>query len=519
MDNLILYRKDLNIYHISLFAFASTVVYLTGLAIYRLYFHPLAKFPGPRLAALTQWVETYHELFNKEGGQFYFVYTDWHKKYGPIIRISPNELHIQDSTFYNTLYSGNKHYDKLTHIQYRFGIPHSSFATSDYNHHRLRRGAINPFFSRRKIMEHSPAVQKRVDRICERLQSDFMGVSRVLGLNEMWGCLTSDVIVEYCFGNIHNFIETPDFKAEYTQAIVDLIEPIHWVTQFSSLATLAQILPGSLVRWLSPQMVSVHKFNNDMIDQVQQIIDFRAQNGKSDGKNTVFNALLDSDLPPEELSLHRIQNEAVSLVGAGIDTTAKALSTTCFYLLSNPSVLQKLQEELDRSMPDPANMVSYDELAKLPYLSAVVEEGLRLAYGVVERLPRIVTGSPLPYGDWVLPTGFPVSMDTHDVATDNAIFTDPKEFRPERWLGDALAPDGKKLSTYQVSFSKGPRSCVGLQLAYAELTMGIASVFRRFNLTLHDTDRSSVEYYMNLFVPRAKPGVHGVEVFVQSLRA
>ncbi|CAG8984039.1 hypothetical protein HYALB_00002980 [Hymenoscyphus albidus] len=478
MNNLILHSKDLNIYHISLFAFASTVVYLTGLAIYRLYFHPLAKFPDPRLAALTQWVETYYELFNKEGGQFYFAYTDWHKKYGN--EFLPNELHIQDSTFYNTLYSITKHYVKVAHTQYRFGLPLSSFATSNYNHHRLRRGAINPFFSRRKIMEHSHAVQKKVDRMCERLQNDSMGVSRVLGLNEMWGCLTSD---------------------------------------FSSLATLAQILPDSLVRWLSPQMFSVHKFNNDMIDQVQQIIDSRARDGKSDGKNTVFKALLDSDLPPEELSLHRIQNEAVSLVGAGLDTTAKTLSTTCFYLLSNPSVLQKLQEELDHSMPDPADMVSYDELAKLPYLSAVIEEGLRLAYGVVERLPRIISGSPLPYGDWVLPTGFPVSMDDHDVLTDNAIFPDPGEFRPERWLGDAVAPDGKKLSTYQVSFSKGPRACVGLQLVYAEVTMGTASIFRRFDLTLHDTDRASVEYYMNLVVPRPKPGVHGVEVFLQSLRA
>ena len=56
-------------------------LYLLTLAIYRLYLSPLAKFPGPKLAALTQWVETYHELKNP-GGQFIWVYQKWHEKYG-----------------------------------------------------------------------------------------------------------------------------------------------------------------------------------------------------------------------------------------------------------------------------------------------------------------------------------------------------------------------------------------------------------------------------------------------------
>ena len=54
---------------------------LAGLAIYRLYLSPLAKFPGPKLAALTQWVETYYEL-KHPGGQFIWVYQKWHEQYG-----------------------------------------------------------------------------------------------------------------------------------------------------------------------------------------------------------------------------------------------------------------------------------------------------------------------------------------------------------------------------------------------------------------------------------------------------
>lgn len=56
-------------------------LYLVALGIYRLYLHPLAKFPGPKLAALTHWVETYHEL-NKPGGQFIWAFRKWHEQYG-----------------------------------------------------------------------------------------------------------------------------------------------------------------------------------------------------------------------------------------------------------------------------------------------------------------------------------------------------------------------------------------------------------------------------------------------------
>ena len=56
-------------------------LYLLSLTVYRLYLSPLAKFPGPKLAALTQWVETYYEL-RAPGGQFMWVYQKWHEQYG-----------------------------------------------------------------------------------------------------------------------------------------------------------------------------------------------------------------------------------------------------------------------------------------------------------------------------------------------------------------------------------------------------------------------------------------------------
>lgn len=83
------------------FAVSCFLIYQICLTIYRLFFHPLRHFPGPKLAATTRLVEHYYQIF--QGGQFPFAYRKWHDQYGPIIRINPDELHIRDSAWYETL--------------------------------------------------------------------------------------------------------------------------------------------------------------------------------------------------------------------------------------------------------------------------------------------------------------------------------------------------------------------------------------------------------------------------------
>lgn len=101
-------------------AWALYLCYFAWGLIYNLYFHPLAKFPGPKLAAATKAYEFYYDIvkegqFFREIQRMHSVYGEqasedvlgtWLMSAGPIVRINPHEIHINDAEFYDTLYAG-----------------------------------------------------------------------------------------------------------------------------------------------------------------------------------------------------------------------------------------------------------------------------------------------------------------------------------------------------------------------------------------------------------------------------
>lgn len=173
---------------------------------------------------------------------------------------------------------------------------------------------------------------------------------------------------------------------------------------------------------------------------------------------TIFHELLESDLPPQEKSVDRLADEAQLMIGAGLETTAWALTVTSFHLINNPVILKKLRAELEAAIPKPTSELDSLSLEQLPYLSACIREGIRLSYGVSARNPRISPDKLTKYKDWVIPAGTPVSMTTVDIHHDEHIFPNSRSFIPERWLDNPKTAKGDNLNRYFVAFGKGARS-------------------------------------------------------------
>jgi cytochrome P450 len=253
---------------------------------------------------------------------------------------------------------------------------------------------------------------------------------------------------------------------------------------------------------------------------------------------TVFEELLNSKLPASELSHQRLQNEAQSVIGAGFETTRWALTVLTYHILANPQVHKRVKEELATAIPDTDKIPPWEKLQNLEYLSACVEEGgtnlftflllsfrratssqqqlaLRVGYGIVQRSPRVSHTHSFKYENWVIPVGAPVSLDSFHMHHHEEIFPDSYAYKPERWLGDPKGPDGiKQLSRYMVAFSRGGRICLGMTMAYAEIYTAAATLLRRFDLSLYETDQSNVEFYQDFITPQPRPGSLGVRVLV-----
>lgn len=75
------------------------VFYYVAVIIYRLYLHPLRSIPGPRLAAATGWYDFYYDVYLK--GELLFKLKNLHETYGPVVRISPREVHVADISLYH----------------------------------------------------------------------------------------------------------------------------------------------------------------------------------------------------------------------------------------------------------------------------------------------------------------------------------------------------------------------------------------------------------------------------------
>jgi cytochrome P450 len=170
---------------------------------------------------------------------------------------------------------------------------------------------------------------------------------------------------------------------------------------------------------------------------------------------------------------------------------------------------------LESAFRNPRETPPLATLEGLPYLNAVVNETLRITIGISSRTVRKSRNVPVRYKDWVIPAGAYFSMTTYYTHTNPTIWEDPHAFRPERWLGNALAKNGEPLSKYLVPFSRGPRMCLGVNLARAELFIGLAVVLRRCDFELYKTTSDAVEMKADYFIPFPDAKSNGVRVLVK----
>ncbi|KAK5626632.1 hypothetical protein RRF57_002347 [Xylaria bambusicola] len=449
---------------------AVLMIYLASIVFYRMTLHPLARFPGPKLAAIMRGYEAYYDLILN--GKYTFKIKELHMKYGPIIRISPHELHVHDQSFLNTLYNHdpmNKYawsYDAHTAMG-------STAFTIDHQLHKARRQALNPFFSKAKVNAHQNMIQMYADKLCRRI-SEYTNTTFDLGAASL--AFTQDVANEFIMKKTYGSLDREDFDVAMLVVLQGagkvwrLNKHLRWyghLLKALPLSLLSRIAGDTLTNFL----LRLHEQYQDTESQLKLVASSTIE-GKKMTPRTIVHDILDSKLPPSDKTTQRIYEDLSTICNAAFETTANVLRLVLFHVFSDPVILQQLRSELKSTKSS-----DLKTLEQLPYLTSVLKEGLRLGGGLSTRLQR-VSEKDLFYGGWRIPAGHPVGMTPFLLHTDDEVHYNAQDFIPARWID---AKSRKRSEAAFVPFSKGSRVCLGMHLAWAELYIVVAALARRFD--------------------------------------
>ncbi|KAI0847541.1 cytochrome P450 [Daldinia vernicosa] len=489
-------------------------------------FHPLSRIPGPRLAAATYLPEFYHDVV--KFGRYTHEIRRMHEIYGPLVRINPDEVHCNDFRFMDEIYAvGGRKRDKPLHQITGSAMGTATFGTSDHNLHRIRRIPVAKFFSRAQLAQLEPLVQRLAQRLCDKMLAQA-GTGKPFDLAMAYSCFTADAISDYSFGESLGHLDQESWEPNYLRSLIALLNTAHIFRFFPFLKYITEASPR-FVNYLPRDTALMVRTINTILPNMVKKAKLNMEADIKRERPTVFAELLKSDLPEQEKTMARLVREAAAMMGGGTGTASWTLSVITYHLLTKPSLLDKLTDELRGAVSDPQNLPPWTTLEKLPYLGAVIQEGLRLSYGVSGRTARVAPEEDLVYrGEWkpkgskknvslayIIPRGYAVGMSTHLVHHDETLFPNSSEFIPERWLGDDLEKR-REMEQHHLSFGKGSRMCFGMNLALCELHLGLtASVLRVFpHMRLFETTEEDIWYDYDIVIPMTRADSKGVRVVI-----
>ncbi|KAL2181897.1 cytochrome P450-like protein [Thermothelomyces heterothallicus CBS 202.75] len=495
---------------------ASFVIYLVTITIHRLFFHRISHIPGPKLAALTYYYQSYYDFFPHQG-QFIFKLEELHRKYGPIVRIGPDEVHVNDAKFYKEMYGSSTHKRNKSPIWYwMHGLgavgDQSMFITLDHDHHRLRKAGLGTYFSKRKVQELEPRVREKVLLLRQRLLERAGGAP--VNLKDAFGGMALDIITQYCFNRCFGALDRPDLGREMNKLMGVGVKINPFARTFPTLARTVIKLPRWALKWSG--LVSTTAEFLDIADRLSSEARNEAIRDLASGKysrtddadsRTVLHSMMRSDVLPEhEKTEKRLQADGMTLIAAGFDTTSRTLTVIFYHLLTKAHIRARVLDEIRTLMPTPTSpLPTVAQLEQLRYLTCVIHEGTRLAHGVAGRLVRIAPEEDLEYHSpfdgrrYTIPRGTTFGQSSYLVHTDESIYPNAAEFDPDRyWTDDGKPTDAQR---YLVPFGKGTRMCVGINLAWAELYLTIAALVGTVDMRIAPgTTEHDVTMVQDLFV-------------------
>ncbi|KAK2022189.1 cytochrome P450 [Colletotrichum zoysiae] len=463
-------------------------------------YNRLRAFKGPPLCG---WTEAWHAwaiLSFKSHLQYDAVC----RKYGTIARVGPNDL-VTSSPELLAHMSGIRSKYTRTEWYYRAcrHMPDKDhvFSEMDEQRHKRLRQQMGSGYSGRENPGLEESIDTHVSDLVHLIRSKYASTeaaSRPMDLAQKIQYLALDVISDISFGKAFGDLRADDdvfgIAASADTGMV--------IFTYKIALGLYRVLQSPLAaRLLGPRETDATGWGR-MFANGRAIVKARLALDATQQRSDMIASFIRHGLGEDE-----ILSETTLQMIAGSDTTAASLRAVMLYLLTHPRVYAKLQAEIDAFVGGPggggngaaeaarpSGVVSDADARKLPYLQAVIKEGMRVHPPVTNMDPKrvpdggdtvVVDGRPV-----FLPGGTNISCAAWPLHLDKGIFGEDAElFRPERWL---LETDEKRLTSmhrvHELVFGYGKYQCLGRPIAMMEIGKTVFELMRNFDWCLAKPD-------------------------------
>ena len=181
---------------------------------------------------------------------------------GPIIRISPHELHILDPDYFDQIYTGaNAPKDKYMWHTKAADCTTAIGFTGPHELHRMRRASIDPFFSKRSVTALESLMKNKTERLSDRVEEHRQN-GQPVNLTCAYLAYGTDVITDYAFNDDYRLLDLPDFNVKWKDEILCLMRSLALISHFPWLPRLLERLPTWLSSALSPDVSTLLSYKD-----------------------------------------------------------------------------------------------------------------------------------------------------------------------------------------------------------------------------------------------------------------
>ncbi|KAL9119623.1 MAG: hypothetical protein Q9187_003823 [Circinaria calcarea] len=325
---------------------------------------------------------------------------------------------------------------------------HSVSVAGDADHSRMRK-VLGHAFSERALREQELPIQNHVKSLLEGLERERLDKDGVVDFVKWYNWAAFDIIADVSFGKPFNCLEEPIYRQwvillSRTWKVITFLSAFKSITP--SLKVLYFLLPKSIVR---KQLDKFHILLNRV----------RSRQAQGPSRADLVWFITNHNNEKKLMTDAEIQSNVSLFVGAGTETVATLLPGVTYLFVKTPRVMNKLKKELRLAFPTEA-LITVQSVSQMSYLTACIQEGLRLFPPVPEGLPRVVPSEgETVCGRWV-PGGTFVQVSTLAANLAAVNFAEPKSFIPERWLHTEARFAADKHDASQ-PFSIDLMSCIG----------------------------------------------------------